>query len=97
MDQDEQALYGDLGDAKVTTTSAKQTSSTAASSRRPVSFAEQVEHLEAQVQQLTKENQTLKRNIGTLFRTARREMDRKGAQIKELQQALDSREGIDNR
>lgn len=56
---------------------------------RPSSLTSQVESLTAQVQQLSTENETLRRNMGILFRTARTELQRKDDEIQRLQTLLD--------
>jgi UbiD family decarboxylase len=101
-DKDEDAediLYDDLMEAKVassitstpTTHHNKNNASTVAISRHhhPKSFTQQVEELKSQVDSIQSENQRLKRNIGTLFRTARSELQRKDAEIARLTDALD--------
>jgi hypothetical protein len=55
------------------------------------SLTAHVETLTATVQQLSTENETLKRNMGILFRTARAEIQRKDDQIQRLQAALDAK------
>jgi predicted RNase H-like nuclease (RuvC/YqgF family) len=52
------------------------------------SLPEQVEALQMRVVMLEKQNETLQRNIGTLYRTAVAELSRKDAQIAHLQQEL---------
>jgi predicted RNase H-like nuclease (RuvC/YqgF family) len=47
---------------------------------------EEVTKLKQEVEQLQKENELLKRNMGTLYRTARLELDRKDGRILELEQ-----------
>jgi hypothetical protein len=101
-DKDEDAediLYDDLMEAKVTSSSTstptpyhnKSIVSNVALSRNdyPKSFTQQVEELKSQVDSIQSENQRLKRNIGTLFRTARSELQRKDAEIARLTEALD--------
>mmetsp|Transcript_13072 Transcript_13072/g.36087 ORF Transcript_13072/g.36087 Transcript_13072/m.36087 type:complete len:138 (-) Transcript_13072:1469-1882(-) len=59
------------------------------STNYPKSFVERVEELEAQVEHLEAENKHLRRNIGTLFRTAKAEIQRKDAQISRLATEMD--------
>lgn len=73
-DNEEEDLYGDLHDTKC---APKDKS------------AHQVEELKRQVEKLKAENQVLKRNIGTLFRTARAEIRRKDSKIESLMEQLD--------
>ena len=56
---------------------------------RPLSFSQQVQELQQRVQMLEQENETLKRNIGTLYRTAKRELSRKDQHIQRLESELD--------
>lgn len=101
-DKDEDAedmLYDDLMEAKVPSSSTststihhnKNSASDVAISRNhhPKSFTQQVEELQSQVDSIQSENQRLKRNIGTLFRTARSELQRKDTEIARLMEALD--------
>ncbi|GKZ00744.1 hypothetical protein MPSEU_001026300 [Mayamaea pseudoterrestris] len=53
------------------------------------SLTAHVEALTATVAQLSTENETLKRNMGILFRTARAEIERKDHEIHLLQAELD--------
>jgi hypothetical protein len=55
---------------------------------RPKSLVDELKELEERVGALEKENQTLKRNMGTLYRTAVAELQRKDDQIQELQSEL---------
>jgi hypothetical protein len=55
---------------------------------RPKSLVVELQELEECVGLLEKENQTLKRNMGTLYRTAVAELQRKDDQIQELQREL---------
>jgi predicted nucleic acid-binding Zn-ribbon protein len=67
-------LYGDLQDTKC---APKNTSS------------HEMQELKDQVEKLQAENETLRRNIGTLFRTARAEIRRKDSKIESLMEELD--------
>ena len=83
-------LYEDLMDTKVAAVATgRKKSASSSSSKGPQSFAEQVETFQQRVQALERENLTLKRNMGTLFRTAKRELERKDAEMQRLQQELD--------
>ena len=61
-------------------------------SSRPRSLVEEVDVLQQHVTELHAENETLKRNMGTLYRTAVAELARKDKQIAHLQAQLDERE-----
>jgi hypothetical protein len=56
--------------------------------RRPKSLVEEVQDLQGRVETLERENSVLRRNMGTLYRTAVAELGRKDAQIEELQREL---------
>ena len=92
-DDDEMLLYGDLCNSKIPDTSASTVKPTAQSltgdESHPKSFTQQVAELQTQVECLNNENQKLRRNIGTLFRTARSEIKRKDAEISRLMEELD--------
>jgi hypothetical protein len=55
------------------------------------SLSEDLNHLRERIQELEQENQTLKRNIGTLYRTATNEIKRKDNQIARLMAELDNK------
>lgn len=80
---DEEDLYGDLGDAKI------------AAPKKPPPYIDttKLEELQGEVDKLRQENETLKRNIGTLFRTARAEIKRKNAKIEALEDELNRKNG----
>jgi vacuolar-type H+-ATPase subunit I/STV1 len=59
-----------------------------ASCGRPKSLVDELKELEERVGFLEKEKQTLKRNMGALYRTAVAELQRKDDQIQELQREL---------
>lgn len=95
-------LYGDLEDGKiaaVTTTSSNNkvtggtmtmmAASKASSSSLKSPPGSSMAKLEEKIKALEAENLTLKRNMGMLYRTARREIDRKDKQISELMSELD--------
>jgi predicted RNase H-like nuclease (RuvC/YqgF family) len=90
-------LYEDLADAKIASTAStsriEMKPSTAAiiAATKPSSFSEQVDNLQKKVEDLDRENHQLKRNIGTLFRTAKNEIKRKDDQIARLMQELDEK------
>jgi predicted RNase H-like nuclease (RuvC/YqgF family) len=56
--------------------------------RRPKSLVDEVQDLQGRVEALERENSVLRRNMGTLYRTAIAELGRKDAQIEELQREL---------
>lgn len=92
-------LYGDLDDDKVASPSSsiKGTSTLAASKASSLSSLKSpppgsnMAQLEDKVKALEAENLTLKRNMGMLYRTARREIERKDKQISELMAELDKK------
>ena len=69
-------LYDDLNDAKP---AAKKMASSQPA--RALSLTDEVQMLRKRVQELEQENANLKRNMGTLYRTAVAELKRKDAQI----------------
>jgi len=94
-EREEVDLYDDLGDTKPahgSTGTATFTSSSAKTKKStgPKSFVDQVSELEKQVQKLVKENDQLKRNMGTLYRTAKHEIQRKDAEIESLMKDVES-------
>jgi hypothetical protein len=95
MSDDEGGLYGDLLDTKPAASSGIQVtnntpSASAISSQNntsnnlPLSLIDQLKLMEDRVAHLEQENLQLKRNIGTLYRTAKREISRKDGQISDL-------------
>ena len=56
------------------------------SSSHPKSLTDQVDELQKTVDRLQAENETLRRNMGTLFRTATAELARKDRQLQEARQ-----------
>jgi len=83
----EDALYGDLEDAAA----APASSDTSGVNKRPVLYdQEHVDKLKHQVNQLRAENQVLKRNMGTLYRTAKAELQRKDTDVSRLYSQLDA-------
>mmetsp|Transcript_717 Transcript_717/g.1190 ORF Transcript_717/g.1190 Transcript_717/m.1190 type:complete len:92 (-) Transcript_717:155-430(-) len=89
MNEDD--LYGDLNLAAAKSVPRKQTASPfepTASSTSP-SYPEIVK-LQQQIKTLEAENETLKKNMGILYRTAKSELDRKDRRIDELQNDLDA-------
>jgi predicted transcriptional regulator len=50
---------------------------------------EQLDHLQKRIEELELENRQLKRNMGTLYRTAKNELKRKDDNIARLMQELD--------
>jgi hypothetical protein len=53
------------------------------------SMQQDIERLEKRVVEYQTENEILKRNMGTLYRTAKLELDRKNRRIEELEKMLD--------
>ena len=86
---EEDDLYGDIDDTPVFPTKTTVESARSRSSSQPLSLVDQVGHLEQKVAQLQRENEVLKRNMGTLYRTARAELSRKDKEITRLATELD--------
>ena len=84
-------LYDDLEDTKVEVAGAAATKQSEFRNR-PTSFAEEVQVLQQRVAVLEKVNETLKRNMGTLYRTAVAELKRKDAEITRLQEELETKD-----
>lgn len=83
-DDDGDELYGDL----LNTSRASEPPQKKAKKEPPVASASlpsaESQDLEKKVEELTAENHTLKRNIGTLYRTAKAEIKRKDEEIARL-------------
>ena len=77
--EDEEDLYADLQDAKCAPPATPSASNDSLKTK----------DLQQEVDKLRIENETLKRNMGTLFRTARAEIKRKDAKIESLMEELD--------
>jgi predicted RNase H-like nuclease (RuvC/YqgF family) len=100
-ENDDNDLYEDLADTKVASKVAKvgggrparasASTSILEAAARPPSFSEHLDNLQRRVDALEGENQQLKRNMGTLFRTAKKEIKRKDDQIARLMQELDKK------
>eukprot|EP00574_Skeletonema_japonicum_P006857 CAMPEP_0201721352 /NCGR_PEP_ID=MMETSP0593-20130828/6042_1 /ASSEMBLY_ACC=CAM_ASM_000672 /TAXON_ID=267983 /ORGANISM="Skeletonema japonicum, Strain CCMP2506" /LENGTH=95 /DNA_ID=CAMNT_0048212151 /DNA_START=50 /DNA_END=337 /DNA_ORIENTATION=+ len=90
MNEDD--LYGDLNLAAAKSAPRKQTASSFAptASSTPTSSPE-ILKLQQQIKTLKAENETLKKNMGILYRTAKSELERKDRRIDELQNDLDVR------
>ena len=84
-DDDDDDLYNDLPDIKSAALKTKTNNDSS------LSLENQVKALEAELAVMKEENENLKRNIGTLFRTARAEIRRKDADIEALNQKLESK------
>lgn len=84
---EEDDLYGDVMGVKP---AAKTALPSTFSSRQPadnappLSLTDQVQMLQKRVSELEQENENLQRNIGTLYRTAKAELERKEDQIQQL-------------
>ena len=97
----EDELYGDLDDAAVAkpqtnnvtkkndATTIMSTSMSAQTMPTMMSQPEMIQ-LQQQIKSLKAENDTLKRNIGILYRTAKSELERKDRTIGQLQDEVDS-------
>lgn len=84
MDEDLD-LYGDLQDTKP---------APAVKSRPPLIDSQKLDELKIELEKVRQENETLKRNMGTLFRTARAEIQRKDAKIEDLMEQLDRKNAV---
>jgi septal ring factor EnvC (AmiA/AmiB activator) len=92
-DTNEDDLYGDLSLAAAKPAPRKQTTASSiepTASSMPRSDPE-ISNLQQQIKNLEAENETLKKNIGILYRTAKSELERKDRRIEELQNDLDAR------
>ena len=87
-DEDDIDLYGDLEDRKPTARGNGVVKNKESRYEGALSLTDQVDFLRKQVEELTSENKTLKRNMGILYRTAKEEIKRKDTQIEELLQEL---------
>jgi|EP00979_Chaetoceros_neogracilis_P018630 predicted RNase H-like nuclease (RuvC/YqgF family) len=86
MSDIDQDLYGDL-DKNIGKVSGNSNS-------RQINIQQEREdivNLNAELESAKKENDTLKRNIGTLYRTATKELQRKDDRITELEKELTGR------
>ena len=81
-------LYEDLCNAKVAAASAPKKALTS-NVIRPASLSAEVDALQQRVAELEKENSTLRRNMGTLYRTANSELGRKDTEINSLREQLE--------
>lgn len=79
---DNDDLYDDVMNVKPA--AQQQTSSNRQQHAPPLPLTEQVQMLQQRVDVLEQENENLKRNIGTLYRTAKAELQRKEDQIQQL-------------
>ena len=86
MSAEDDDLYGDLTTVAVKPATTSQL--TFASKQSPVTPSE-VGELQQRVASLKEENETLRRNMGILYRTAKAELDRKDKTINQLQNDLD--------
>ena len=88
MNEDD--LYGDLNSAAAKSVPRKK----AASSFEPTASTSpsypEIVKLQQQIKTLEAENETLKKNMGILYRTAKSELERKDRRIDELQNDLDA-------
>lgn len=89
--EEDDELYGDLNTIK-THTREIESQSKNASARQTHSIhsttypdEESMTKLQAEFEKMKKENETLRRNIGTLYRTAKMELERKDARISVLE------------
>ena len=93
---DDMLLYGDLSDTKPAAVS-KPALSSLSKKRKSVDLEEEsdvigdeaMQALQKQVEDLAEENRRLRRNIGTLYRTAKAEIKRKDDEIARLVNELE--------
>mmetsp|Transcript_30001 Transcript_30001/g.51044 ORF Transcript_30001/g.51044 Transcript_30001/m.51044 type:complete len:98 (-) Transcript_30001:75-368(-) len=87
-------LYGDLDDtvAKPITSSSNTSQTSRAPPTMPMTMMAppEIAQLQQQIKSLKAENETLKKNIGILYRTAKSELERKDRTIDQLQNELDA-------
>jgi hypothetical protein len=88
-DDEDDDLYDDVEDKKLAPKPPSDSKAPPASSERPLSLTAEVQVLKHRVQKVDQENTNLKRNMGTLYRTAAAELKRKDAQIATLQTQLE--------
>jgi hypothetical protein len=81
-------LYDDLVDTKVAATASVSKKSAPSNTLQPKSFSDELDALQQRVALIEKENETLRRNMGTLYRTAKSELGRKDAEIDRLREKL---------
>lgn len=84
-EEEDDDLYDDVPMKLPAKKKIRPTTTTAKSNHHPKNLTELVKELEQTVERLTKENSTLKRNMGTLYRTAVAELARKDRHIERLQ------------
>mmetsp|Transcript_11709 Transcript_11709/g.15400 ORF Transcript_11709/g.15400 Transcript_11709/m.15400 type:complete len:128 (-) Transcript_11709:375-758(-) len=90
---DEDVLYDDLDDVKPAQTSVGEIAGSSSNKIKKTinnnnttrSLVEEVDYLQDRLGLLEKENEILKRNMGTLYRTAMAEIQRKDEQIAQFQ------------
>jgi CII-binding regulator of phage lambda lysogenization HflD len=78
----------DLAETKVAATAKVSKKSAPSNTLQPKSFSEELDALQQRVALFEKENETLRRNMGTLYRTAKSELGRKDAEIDRLREQL---------
>ncbi|GAX14706.1 hypothetical protein FisN_11Hh247 [Fistulifera solaris] len=81
---DDDDLYDDVMDVKPAAKTTQSSDRQADHSSGPLSLTEQVQMLQERVKELERENEQLQRNMGTLYRTAKAELQRKDDQIQQL-------------
>jgi hypothetical protein len=81
-------LYDDLADNKAAATARVSNKSAPSNTLQPKSFSDELDAVQRRVVLLEKENETLRRNMGTLYRTAKSELGRKDAEIDRLREQL---------
>jgi hypothetical protein len=81
-----------VADTHTTNSNRRNMNYSSNNSNRPRSLVEEVDVLQQRVAELQAENETLQRNMGTLYRTAMSELARKDKQLASLQAQLDERQ-----
>ncbi len=87
----EDDLYGDLDNTASVQKSAAPSKIQAVRQINIQHEREEIRNLNNEVEMLKRENELLKRNMGMLYRTAKKELQRKDASILQMKMELDSR------
>jgi predicted RNase H-like nuclease (RuvC/YqgF family) len=84
MSQNGDDLYDDVMDVKPAANTDRHAHPDWHAHSGPLSLTDQVQMLQKRVTELERENEQLQRNMGTLYRTAKAELQRKDDQIHQL-------------
>jgi len=88
MEDDDDALYGDIAAVSERGALADLSEKLAESEKQRVALETALQQQRAEKKELQKANDTLANNISVLFNTARAEIDRKTRDIQRLEQEL---------